>query len=72
MILFTAIWCPHCQKVKKFLDSNPQYTVEICDVDVDFDTPTAHGVKQLPALLRNDDTLMVESLDIIEYIKDNA
>lgn len=72
MILFTAIWCPHCQKVKKFLTDNPQYRVDICDVDKDFSTPTQYGVKQLPALVRHDDMLMVESADIIEYIKEHA
>lgn len=74
MILFSAVWCPHCQKVKQFLEANPQYDVQICDVDKDFDTPKLYGVKQLPALATQDDqyTVMVESLDIIEYIKDNA
>lgn len=71
MILFTAGWCPHCQKVKRFLDKAPEITnVRICDVDEDFHTPTTKGVKQLPALWRNDDTLMVESEDIIQYIKE--
>lgn len=72
MILFSAFWCPYCQKVKQFLDDNPVYNVEICDVDKDWDTPTKHGVKQLPALLRTDGTLMVESDDIIQYIKESA
>lgn len=72
MILFSAVWCPHCQKVKQFLEENPQYEVDICDVDVDFDTPTSHGVKQLPALLKITGTLMVESDDIIEYIKEHG
>lgn len=71
MILFSATWCRYCKVVKKFLDDNPQITnVTICDVDEDFDTPEANGVKQLPALLRADDQLMVESQDIINYIKE--
>jgi len=72
MILFSAVWCPHCQKVKQYLEQNPTSAVSICDVDKDFDTPKFYGVKQLPALLRADGDLMVESLDIIEYIKENA
>ena len=68
MILFTAEWCPHCTKVKDAIGEDyPE--VSICDVDSDFDTPLKHGVKQLPALLKENGTLMVESNDIIEYIK---
>lgn len=72
MTLFTATWCKYCQVVKRFLDENPEINITICDVDLDQSTPASHGVKQLPALLRDDGTMMVESLDIIEYIKENA
>ena len=74
MILFSAIWCPHCQKVKKFLEENLEYSVTICDVDSDWDTPKLYGVKQLPALAADEAThsVMVESDDIIQFIKDNA
>lgn len=69
MILFTATWCKYCKVVKNFLDKNPEITIEICDVDQNMELPAQHGVKQLPALLKDDGELMVESLDIIEYIK---
>ncbi len=70
-VLFTASWCRYCKVVGKFLKDNPQITnVDICDVDVDTSLPAMMGVTQLPALLKLDGTLMVESLDIIQYIKD--
>lgn len=74
MILFSAEWCPHCKRVKKFLEANPQYEVSICDVDKDFDTPKLYGVKQIPALATNNDKyeVMVESSDIIQFIEENA
>jgi glutaredoxin 2 len=72
MILFSAIWCPYCQKVKQFLESNPQFDVKICDVDSDWDTPTSYGVKQLPALATDTHTLLLESDAIIQFIKENA
>lgn len=71
MTLFTATWCKHCQKVKQYLDLN-DISITICDVDKDQELPSKHGVTQLPALLRNDGTLMVESNDIITYIGENA
>lgn len=69
MVLFTATWCKYCKVVKKFLDENPGIEIEICDVDKDMNLPAKHGVRQLPALLKDDGSLMEESLDIIEYIK---
>lgn len=69
MILFSADWCKYCKVVKKFLDENPDIQVDIVDVDQDMELPAKHGVKQLPALLKADGDLMVESQDIIEYLK---
>lgn len=72
MVLFSAVWCKYCIVVKDFLTANPQITnVTICDVDESPELPTELGVAQLPALQKADGTLMVESADIIQHIKDN-
>ena len=69
MILFTAPWCAYCQVVKKHLDDHPEIEgVTLFNVDDDRDYAKSFGVKTIPALLKDDGTLMTESKDIITYL----
>lgn len=73
MKVFVSSWCASCTAVKEFLSTNivPTGTVIIVDIDREPEKLGQYNLKQIPCLLKDDGTLMYESLDIIEYIKES-
>ena len=68
MTLFSAKWCAYCQPVKKLIEDN-NLPVRIVDIDEDFETAQAAGVRGIPVIRLEDGTMMRESRDIINMLK---
>ncbi len=67
--LFSAPWCPHCTPVKNYIIEH-NIPIEIVDVDViGRETAKSLGVKQLPSLQILDGSFLVESQEIMKFIK---
>lgn len=64
--------CPFCKKVVKFMKKNniDLEVLDIADEDHRKDLQELGGMTQVPAL-RKDDDIMYESMDIIDYMKEN-
>lgn len=68
MKLFMASWCAYCQPVKKLIQEK-SLDVELVDIDHSFELASAHRIKQIPALLLDDGSVMLESLEIMRYLE---
>lgn len=69
MKLFSAPWCTYCTPVKEYIADN-NLDVEVLNIDSPegFKAAQSAGVKGIPALEKEDGTLMVESQEIIKYL----
>ncbi len=72
--LYIGTYCPFCKKVERFIDENNIEGVEYVNIDTD-KAEREHlievgGKKQVPCLLIGDKA-MYESMDIINYLKEN-
>lgn len=71
--LFYMNYCPYCEKVREYMKEN---NIEIEEVNIDEDKKgreeliSKGGKLQVPMLLIGDQPLY-ESLDIIEWLKEN-
>lgn len=65
--LFSASWCSNCTLPKTLIAEN-NLPVDVLDIDENFDRAAEAGVKQIPALLLEDGTLMLESRDITKFL----
>ncbi|BBL19273.1 putative thioredoxin-like protein [Vibrio phage KIT04] len=68
MKLFMASWCKYCQPVKELIKEK-ELDVQLVDVDHNFELASKHQITQIPALVLEDDTVMLESLEIIRYLE---
>lgn len=73
--LYVGTFCPYCRRVEKFIEDNAIKSVEIIDVDKNSEAKEKlieiGGKKQVPCLII-DGKALYESLDIINYLKENA
>lgn len=67
--LFSAPWCTYCTPVKMLIETN-NLPVNIIDIDKDFESAQAAGIRGIPALLLEDGTLMTESKNIIAFLQE--
>ncbi|QQO38464.1 glutathione S-transferase [Vibrio phage VPG01] len=68
MKLFMASWCKYCQPVKELIKEKG-LDVQLVDIDHAFELASKHRITQIPALLLDDDTVMLESLEIMRYLE---
>ncbi|QKN85718.1 hypothetical protein KNV09_gp074 [Vibrio phage Athena] len=68
MKLFMASWCTYCQPVKELI-KNKGLDVQLLDIDHSFGLASQYRIKQIPALVLDDDTVMLESLEIMRYLE---
>lgn len=72
--LYAATYCPFCKKVTDFMEKEGVEKVDVVFVDKDDEAKKAllegSGGKQVPCL-HYGDTWMLESDDIIAYMKEN-
>ncbi|MEJ8785474.1 glutathione S-transferase N-terminal domain-containing protein [Peptoniphilus sp. EMRHCC_23] len=72
--LYAATYCPFCKKVIDFMEKEGVEKVDVVFVDKDDEAKKAllegSGGKQVPCL-HYGDTWMLESDDIIAYMKEN-
>ena len=72
--LYALTYCPFCQKVQGFMKKNNIDNVQVLYIDEDEAAKEAliegSGGKQVPCL-HFGDTWMLESNDIIDYMKEN-
>lgn len=72
--LYAATYCPFCKKVIDFMEKEGLEKVDVVFVDKDDEAKKAllegSGGKQVPCL-HYGDTWMLESDDIIAYMKEN-
>ena len=72
--LYAATYCPYCKKVIDFMEKEGIDKVDVLFVDKDDDAKKAllegSGGKQVPCLNIGDEW-MLESDDIIAYMKEN-
>lgn len=68
MKLFMASWCKYCQPVKELIKEK-ELDVQLVDVDHNFELASKHQITQIPALVLEDDTVMLESLEIMRYLE---
>lgn len=73
--LYVGTFCPYCRRVEKFIEDNDIKSIEIIDVDKNSEAKEKlieiGGKKQVPCLII-DGKALYESLDIINYLKENA
>lgn len=63
-----ASWCKYCQPVKELIKEK-NLDVQLVDIDHSFELATKHRITQIPALLKDDNTVMFESKDIMAYLE---
>ena len=72
--LYIRETCPFCMKVLDYMDENNIEDIELIDISKDEmakkELEEKGGKNQVPCL-KIDDRYMYESLDIIEYLKEN-
>lgn len=72
--LYAATYCPFCKKVIDFMEKEGVEKVDVVFVDKDDEAKKTllegSGGKQVPCL-HHGDTWMLESDDIIAYMKEN-
>ena len=72
--LYIRETCPFCKKVLDYMDENNIEDIELIDISKDEmakkELEEKGGKNQVPCL-KIDDRYMYESLDIIEYLKEN-
>ncbi|AJF40857.1 hypothetical protein AVV29_gp121 [Vibrio phage phi 3] len=71
MILFMASWCKYCQPVKQLILEKGMH-VDILDIDLNFEAAKKYNIKQIPALVKEDGTVMIESAAIMEYLSNHV
>lgn len=59
LIIFSADWCSHCQKVKDDINNDPEiseivknYEIIIVDFDRDKELVEGYGIKTLPTIIK--------------------
>lgn len=83
LVIFSADWCFHCQKLKEYLASAPSeanaYSIELLDFDKDKDIAIKLKVKDLPtSIIFNDDGSILTTkvgfhkTQYKEWLKQNA
>lgn len=68
MKLFSAPWCKFCTPVKQKV-KELGLDVEILNIDEDIDAALEHAISQIPALVKDDGSILVESQEIIKYLE---
>lgn len=68
MKLFMASWCTYCQPVKELIKQK-ELDIQLVDIDHSFELASKHQITQIPALVLEDDTVMLESLEIMRYLE---
>lgn len=66
--------CPFCMKVLDYMDENDLEDIEVIDISKDEMSEKEleeKGAKNQVPCLKIDDRYMYESVDIIEYLKEN-
>lgn len=73
--LYIGTYCPFCRKVENFIEDNNISGVNYINIDKDKDAREhlveVGGKKQVPCLFI-DEKPMYESMDIIDYLKENC
>ena len=70
MKLFTAPWCANCKPVKKYIEDF-MLDVEVIDISKEPAKASEYGVRTLPTLVKDDDSQLVGSAVILQYLKGN-
>lgn len=73
--LFVGNYCPYCKRVEGFIEENKIEGIEIVNIDNDREAREylieKGGLRQVPCLFIGEKA-MYESMDIINYLKDNC
>lgn len=68
MKLFSAAWCTYCTPVKQLIEDSAM-PVEIINVDTNPNIVAEYGIRGIPALATEDDTVITDSVKIMEYLR---
>lgn len=69
MLLFTASWCRYCQPLKHLIQDN-DINIEIIDIDENPSLAIEEQILQLPTLVFDDGEHMLESENIMKYLRE--
>lgn len=68
MRLFSATWCGYCKPVKAYV-AQKRKDVEVVNIDtLSTEEINKLSLQQIPALQKEDGTIMYESKDILKYL----
>ena len=67
--LFSAPWCTYCTPVKTLIETH-NLPVTIIDIDKDFESAQAAGIRGIPALRLEDGSILKESRAIIALLQE--
>lgn len=68
MRLFSASWCTNCTPIKDYINSN-NINCEVLDLDSSFEEAQKLGVRGIPALVTNEDSVIVGQANVLNFLR---